>query len=108
MQQNYDKKLSTEDIARYCHITPQHLIRIFKKHLDTTPLRYITKTKMSSAVELLRKSELSVKEIAYNLGYDTPSYFTRLFTAEIGISPTETKKRITSYKTTDETGALPQ
>lgn len=108
VQQSYDKKLSTEELAAYCHISPQHLIRLFKNHLGVTPLQYITKNKMSSAIEMLRQSELSIKEIAYALGYDTPSYFTRLFTKEIGSSPSEIRTRIHEYKAKDENGALPQ
>ena len=94
---HYDKKISTADLCAYCNLTPQHLIRLFKKHLGMTPLQYINKSKILHAIELLRTSELSVKEIAYTLGFDNPNYFSRLFTKQESISPAEVRERIRSY-----------
>lgn len=98
IQQNYNKKISTDQLSEYCHISPQHMIRLFKQHLGTTPLQYINKNKTSNAIDLLRNSELSVAEIAYSLGYDNPSYFSRMFTKEEGISPSELRTKILTYK----------
>ena len=97
IRQNYDQRLSTGHICTHCHISPQHLIRLFKKHLGVTPLQYITNYKMSQTIELLRHSELSVQEIAASLGYDNTNYFTRLFAREEGYSPTEFRERVKSY-----------
>ena len=94
---NYDKKISTSDLCKYCNLSPQHLIRLFKKHTGMTPVQYVNKSKIMHAIELLRASEMSVKEIANNLGYDNPNYFSRLFTKEESVSPTEVRERIYSY-----------
>lgn len=104
IQQNNDKKICANDICAYCHVSPQHLIRLFKKYFGMTPLQYITQNKISTAIELLRTSELSIKEISYALGYDNPNYFSRLFTKEEGYSPSELRDRIRSYQ--EGTGAL--
>ena len=94
---HYDKKISTADLCAYCNLTPQHLIRLFKKHLGVTPLQYINKSKILHAIDLLRNSELSIKEIAYALGFDNPNYFSRLFTKEESISPAEVRERIRTF-----------
>ena len=104
IQQNYNKKISTEQLCELCHLSPQHMIRLFRKHLGITPIQYITKNKISNAIELLRTSELSIAEIAYSLGYDNPSYFSRMFAKEEGFSPSEIRERIKNYK--DDPGAL--
>lgn len=98
VQQNYDKKISTEDLCAHCNLSPQHLIRLFKKHMGMTPLQYINKSKTMHAIELLRTSELSVKEIAYALGFDNPNYFSRLFSKEQHSSPSEVRERIRTYR----------
>lgn len=98
VQQNYDKKLSTEDLCTHCNLSPQHLIRLFKKHMGMTPLQYINKSKTMHAIELLRTSELSVKEIAYALGFDNPNYFSRLFAKEQHGSPSEIRERIRTFR----------
>ncbi len=49
---------------------------------------------------MLRTSELTVKEIAYSLGYDNPGYFCRLFTKLENISPGDMRKRIRRFTDT--------
>ena len=53
---------------------------------------------------MLRYTEMSIKEIAYELGFDNPNYFSSLFTQEEGCSPSEIRDRIKNYK--DGPGAL--
>ena len=102
IRQNYDRKITTEDLCRHCGLSPQHLIRLFRKHLGTTPIQYINRNKIMHAIEMLRTSELTVKEIAYSLGYDNPNYFSRLFTKLENTSPRACRERIRSYSDTLE------
>lgn len=97
INKNYKQKITTEALSEYCGISPQHLIRLFRKHLGTTPIRFINKNKIFHAIEMLRTTELSVKEIAYELGFDDPNYFSRLFKKEEKMSPCDTRLRIRNF-----------
>ena len=79
-------------------VSVQHVIRLFRKHLQTTPVGYINRTKVLHAIDLLRNTELSVKEIAYELGFEDPNYFSRLFKKEEKMSPGDTRARIRNYE----------
>lgn len=98
IKKNITKKISVEQLAENCSISPQHLRRLFCKHLGTSPIKYINHLKISLAVDMLRTSDSSIKEIAYDLGFDNPHYFSRLFSKEESSSPSEKRSFIRSFE----------
>lgn len=94
---NYNQKIMLEDLSRLCHISPQHLIRLFRKYMNTTPIQHINRVKVLHAIEYLHSTKLSIKEIAYELGFDDPNYFSRMFKKEEGMSPEDTRQRIRTF-----------
>ena len=99
IRRHFSEKITVPDLCSISFVTPQHLIRLFKKHLGFTPIEYINRNKIARAIEMLRSTELSVKEIAYSLGFDNPNYFSRLFMKEVGLSPLQKKAQIRAFKT---------
>lgn len=65
---------------------------IFKRHTGMSPCAYIIDLRMKHACELLRTTDMSVKQIGILVGYDDPLFFSKLFKNKIGISPTEYRK----------------
>lgn len=100
IHENYTKKLEVNDICRYFDISPQHMIRLFKKSLGMTPLQYINQLRITRAKDLFRNTFISVKEAAYALGFENPFHFSSLFKKMEGISPSEFKRDI------EKTGSL--
>lgn len=81
INQNYKQHITLKSLSDFCGITPQHIIRLFKNELGVTPTQYINRFKINYAKSLMRNNtSLSVKEISYELGFENPSYFSRLFT----------------------------
>lgn len=64
-----------------------YLIRIFRRTFDTTPLAYVNRRRMEKAQLQLLATDMSVKEIAYSLGFADSSYFSRLFRKHTGCTP---------------------
>lgn len=98
IQKNYRKKLSTSGLAALSGISEQQLIRLFKAYLNATPIEYVNKIKIFHAIDMLRHTEMSIKEISYELGFDDPNYFSRLFKKEEKMSPKATRNRICNYE----------
>ncbi len=95
INQNYKKIITLKDLSDFCGITPQHIIRLFKSELGLTPTQYINRFKINYAKSLIRNNPtLSMKEISYELGFENPSYFSRLFTKLENESPSDFKIRI--------------
>jgi AraC-like DNA-binding protein len=68
-------------------MSESHLSKIFRQKTGTSPIDYFIDLKMQEAIRLLSNKSLRIKEVAFELGYDDPYYFTRIFTKQIGISP---------------------
>jgi len=103
IKENFNRKITVPDLCSASNVTPQHIIRLFNKHLNETPIKYINRTKILSAIEMLRSTDLSVKEISYELGFDNPNYFSRIFTREVGMSPIEKRNNMRNYRKPEDT-----
>lgn len=90
---NYSK-IKVNDIASYIGINRSYFTSIFKKKLNVSPQQYLITYRLSEAARFLRTTDLSINEIAEQIGYDNPSTFSRRFKQIYGISPQ-------SYKTMD-------
>jgi ABC-type glycerol-3-phosphate transport system substrate-binding protein/AraC-like DNA-binding protein len=89
IETHLETHVKVEDIAKHLNITPEHFIRVFKQNTRRTPLRYINDAKMERAKVLLKKSPLTIGEIAYRLGYKNRDHFSRLFHKLVKHSPSE-------------------
>lgn len=75
-----------EDIARQLSVTADNLYNIVKKQTGQSPKAYITGRLMLEAQRRLYYDEITVKELAYDLGFNDPDYFSRLFKKTTGRS----------------------
>ncbi len=79
--------LTPQQLADVIHFTPSSLTKKFKRDMGFTPKYYLQKQVMEKGKELLLCSTLSIKEIAYQLGFKDEFYFSRFFKKNQGVSP---------------------
>lgn len=92
IKNHYNQNISIDDICKYSFLSKQQLIRKFKKYLHTTPTAYIIDYRLCMAKSMLMTdSSLSIKEIAYEVGFFDQHYFCRIFKKKTGLSPSEYK-----------------
>lgn len=91
VEQHFKTKHSITEYAELLHKSPKTLSNIFTKIGAKTPLQYIHDRKMLEARRLLHYSDLQIKEIAYEIGYEDLQTFSRFFKKHEGISPSEFK-----------------
>lgn len=91
--QRLTEPLTLDDLAEAASVTPSHLVRLFRKHLDTTPMRLLWDTRVSRGADMLRDTGLSVADVAYRLGFSSPFHFSRLMKQRLGCSPTAWRQR---------------
>lgn len=89
MLHNLDKPLTLEQIAAKSGMSIFHFSRRFREAAGSPPITYFMHQKMRLAQNLLKNSNMLVKEIATILGYDDPLYFSAQFKKFCGISPRE-------------------
>lgn len=86
------KKVS--QYASEINITPNHLNKSVKNVTGKSPAKWIAETVVTQAKYLLYQTDLTVNEIAFELGHFDQSYFTRLFKKTEGVTPQEFRKMI--------------
>lgn len=87
--------LSLEELAKLCHLSVSSFKREFKKEFNDTPKSYMNQRRIEEAKKLLVLPNMSISDIAYELGFNDPLYFTRLFKNKTGSSPSAYKKKNT-------------
>lgn len=87
------KKQQVAFYADLLNITPKHLSTVCKRVSDKSPLRWITECVMQDCYELLKESDLSVKEISNRLGFANSSFFGQYFREEAGMTPLEYRNK---------------
>lgn len=85
---HYRNSLSLEEVADYAGLSMYYVSKLFKERFGVSFTRYLTELRLAEAKRMLRESHSSLKEIALEIGYRDPNYFSRVFKKEIGISPT--------------------
>jgi len=92
IRKNYSQKLSVPQLACMHYMSESALYDLFKKHCGTTPISYINNCRLSEASRLLTSGNLSVSEIAKNVGFEDFGYFCRIFKSKFMQTPTEYRK----------------
>lgn len=84
--------LSLRDLVAFTQLSPATVGRLFREHLNTTPVRWIRNVRMERAKTLLRTRRLSVAQVGEWVGMSDPFYFSKCFKAQTGRSPTEYRR----------------
>ncbi len=82
-------KLSLSEVARAVHINPSYLSEKFKDVTGIKFVDYIARFRFDKACNLLRDVDLSISEIAFEVGFQSLSQFNRVFRKLSGGSPTQ-------------------
>ncbi|WP_207534423.1 AraC family transcriptional regulator [Desertivirga arenae] len=97
MKENLGKKLNVEEMAKLNNFSNSHFSNLFRKRTGMPPMDYFIHLKMQRACQLLYKNEFKIKDLAMQLGYEDPYYFSRIFRKCMGSSPE--KYRLQTRKT---------
>lgn len=91
IKNNFRKDLSLKTIALELSVTPKHLGSIFKQKMNINFNDYLNNLRLNYACNLLVSTDLSIKEIAFNSGYNSEQYFIYIFKKYIRLTPSEYK-----------------
>jgi AraC family transcriptional regulator len=83
-----DQNLSLTELAALVYTSPYHFARLFKQSMGMPPHRYVNKCRIEKATKLLAQQDLSILEIAQQVGFQSQSHFTTLFRRALGVTPT--------------------
>jgi len=85
---NFKADLSLDDIALRCNMNTAAFCRYFKRKTGKTFVDFMNEIRLGNAAKLLLKGDLTVAQVAFESGFNNPSYFNRLFKRLKGLTPT--------------------
>ncbi len=98
IHQNYEEKLTIDEIAGAGSVCRSTCCSLFKKHLGQTPNNYLIQYRIQKSCEMLKETQRSIGEIALASGFQTSSYFSMVFRKHMGFSPQHFRQTVEAVK----------
>ncbi len=93
INKNYKETIRLETLARLCNMSLNYFHKLFKQTLNITPANYQILLRMNAALQMLANKEMTIKNIAYELGFTDNAHFCKSFKMRYGITPSEYQKK---------------
>jgi len=94
IREHLHEDISIEDLCRKACLSRPHFFRCFKNELGLTPTEFINRSRIERAKHLLRKPHCSITDACYAVGFNSLSYFNRVFRKLTGLAPQQYQKQI--------------
>lgn len=91
---HYFEDISLASLAGQFHVEGSYFSRVFRQETGKTIMVYITGKRMEKAIEYMKDPGINLTEIAFLVGYDDYTYFSRVFRKAMGVSPREYRSRV--------------
>ncbi len=92
IEENYSKQITLDELGNIMHLNPEYLSRKFKKTTSKNIFEYLNYVRIENSKKLLSNTDLSVLDVACEVGYNSISYFYRCFVKNCGCSPSVYRK----------------
>lgn len=86
---HYHQAITLTDLAKMAGLSNSHYSRLFKKNVGYSPIEYLTHLRIDRAKVLLAHSDIRIKDVSQNVGYEDELYFSRIFKKIVGVSPSQ-------------------
>jgi len=93
IQSNYGSDISLEQICKEFSIGKTKCTALFNQYVSMAPIEYLRSFRIEKSIEFLKKTNMSMSEIAYEVGFSGASYYGEYFKKMIGITPLQYRKQ---------------
>ncbi len=94
IRENITSKIGIKQLCKKACMSESHFYRVFKSELGLSPIEYINEERLKLAATLLRNPDKKVNEVYLECGFNSPSYFNRVFKRKHRVSPKEFQLRV--------------
>lgn len=92
IRDEYQSSFTVDDLAELCYTSKYHFCRIFKLSTGATPIQYLNKYRLKIAHEMLKDGNMRIGDVARDCGFDSVSYFSKIYKKFFGYSPKGNKE----------------
>ncbi|MFA5044360.1 MAG: AraC family transcriptional regulator [Paludibacter sp.] len=93
MRENVENNITLDQVAKHFGFSSSHISARFQKETKQSPIKYFIALKIEKACQYLELSGLKISDIYPKLGFQDASYFSRMFTKIMGVSPTKFREK---------------
>ncbi|SFB25856.1 response regulator transcription factor [Clostridium frigidicarnis] len=93
IEKNFKNNITLKDVADYMNFSNTYFSKSFKKYVGVNFNKYITEIRIKEAKRLLEKTSISINDLAFDMGYNEPNYFCKVFKKMEGITPSEYREK---------------
>lgn len=97
-----NEQFGVSELAKEMHMSRSSLLRKIKKQTNLSASQYIREIRLEKAAKMLLETEFTASEIAFEVGFSNPSYFTKCYREYYGFPPGETKTKKEEEETKEE------
>ena len=92
-RRHFNEAIGLGELASAAHVSPEHLVRLFRRDVGLTPVRYVWQLRVRAGIQLVEHTSLPLAEIAHRVGFQTASHFSRAVRHAVGLRPGELRRR---------------
>ncbi|CAI6052541.1 AraC family transcriptional regulator [Cohnella sp. JJ-181] len=89
---HFAENITLPSLAARAGVSPEHLLRLFKKHEGATPIQYLWRFRIARAIDLLAHTGITVSEVAERCGFKTSHHFARMLKQDTGKTAKEIRR----------------
>ncbi len=101
MRENLDQPINCEELAQKYQLGYSNFRRMFKKYTGVPPAQYHLQQRLQKARDLMRGTDMSIKEIAFSLGFESQFHFSKIFRSKSGVPPSKFRNQNPSREVKD-------
>lgn len=87
LENDFARDWKLDELLDIAHMSRSNLMRVFRKATGQTPIDYLVRLRIQKSMEMLRNTDLTITEVALEVGFNDSNYFTRQFRRILGESP---------------------
>jgi len=96
MEANLEDPIRLSELAEYVQLSERQLERLFRDHLDCTPMQYYMELRLNTARQRILHTDEAITEIGRSCGFSSPSHFTRRYSEMFDITPRQERRGSTA------------
>ncbi|MFK7738374.1 MAG: helix-turn-helix domain-containing protein [Pirellulaceae bacterium] len=94
IERNYSQQIALDDLVEIAGMSRRNFIRSFENTMGTSPINFLIERRLRASSRLLLRSQKTITEIAFEVGFSDSNYFSRQFKRSYGLSPREYRKQL--------------
>jgi AraC-like DNA-binding protein len=106
LEDHHGEAICIQQLTQMAGMSESSLLRAFKQATGCTPVEHLSRLRIRHGCELLRRTDLNITEIAFEIGFNDSNYFTRIFRKQNGVTPSAYRAGQRTHGSTERSGIL--